>query len=62
MSVKQKLIKPLIKKSYQIPKPRCKNTFLLLCVHNTKGPVRAQLYGTPQQRTPQVSASFRYCV
>lgn len=39
MSVKQKLIKPLIKKSYQILSPRCENTFLVWRVHKIKGAV-----------------------
>ena len=39
MSVKQKLIKPLIKKSYQIPSPGCENTFLVWRVHKIKGAV-----------------------
>lgn len=39
MRVKQKLIKPLIKKSYQIPSPRCKNTFFMWHVLKIKGAV-----------------------
>lgn len=50
MSVKQKLIKPLIKKSHQIPCPRCKNVFPMGCVHKTKGPVHTQMHPFSAER------------
>lgn len=50
MSVKQKLIKRLIKKSHQIPCPRCKNIFLMWCVHKTKRPVHTQIHPFSAER------------
>lgn len=50
VSVKQKLIKPLIKKSHQIPCPRCKNVFPMWCVHKTKGHVHTQTHHFSAER------------
>lgn len=63
MSIKQKLVKPLIKKSSQIPSPTWKNIFLVWRVHKIKGPVHAQMHVTPQQRdTLDISLYLVLCL